>query len=785
MTTYNTGNPIGSTDPRDLYDNAENFDTAINSQTSTYVDRKGVTRKTLWKAVSDIQVGAPMYADTTAGLAATTNGQYFSTPSALSTEFMVLYKNNAGVALEVKTFPSGEVVEDIYYRTIEVNQQSGTDRVWGIVDEGGNAAMSVRESGETEIQDLKSNLIYQQSAVGFDFAISDDDGNVAFGIKEGTGEYYPPFAIDATSLWNTLDIGSDDTIVHIGDSYTAAHYVLKDKAYISQLSQLSPYRHINFGVSGNDALDMQYRIVNDSAYDGITFDNMNAKYAFITTLTNDGQFRSADLSYYKENVKRLVETVRATGTEPVITTEFPATALEHALLRNIADEYGCSFIDCTTYNTEVGGLQLGPFHQGHPGTRTGGVFWLPMLDFIDKMPAPERAIKIYRKRSTFTPSSIADLLFTDRIEKAKRWKELTVAHYSLNPANKFEELSQLGTFTYDWQSDEYSKLRSGQAISLPDYALIELTLPGTAVTLDAVKLELGVSGDVEVFVRNYLDVPASMPGRAQGMTPTNSTYLSKWNKPRGAWKSLGHSTSEIIIHKADLKTSMQGSTLQFMLVGNVTINSFSASYQGRLGAPKLKPVKENSIIGSELVQQPLCGTSGQLSSWNVVGSPTIVVPIDVYNAPTKPGTSSRVDGVCTITSSNHIGQTVTLPAHEGRVRKYMLTVWARYFPKAFLDPSLYPSLDTSQIINRITYPNDATITTNTDDLRTLRLEIWGGTSYPDAGGAEFIDFATLQWRPINFVFEAAPYIIPNQLSFGISCTDGEIQIAKVSFREVM
>lgn len=47
MTTYNTGNPLGSADPRDLFDNAENLDGAVNSTTSdTWVDRLGVTRKT-------------------------------------------------------------------------------------------------------------------------------------------------------------------------------------------------------------------------------------------------------------------------------------------------------------------------------------------------------------------------------------------------------------------------------------------------------------------------------------------------------------------------------------------------------------------------------------------------------------------------------------------------------------------------------------------------------------------------------------------------------------------
>jgi len=48
MTTYNTGNPIGSTDPRDLSDNSENFDRAVNNiATATWVDRFGVSRVSL------------------------------------------------------------------------------------------------------------------------------------------------------------------------------------------------------------------------------------------------------------------------------------------------------------------------------------------------------------------------------------------------------------------------------------------------------------------------------------------------------------------------------------------------------------------------------------------------------------------------------------------------------------------------------------------------------------------------------------------------------------------
>lgn len=53
MTTYNTGNPVGSATVKDLYDNAENLDVAINSQTAgEWTDRLGNARQT-WKGIED------------------------------------------------------------------------------------------------------------------------------------------------------------------------------------------------------------------------------------------------------------------------------------------------------------------------------------------------------------------------------------------------------------------------------------------------------------------------------------------------------------------------------------------------------------------------------------------------------------------------------------------------------------------------------------------------------------------------------------------------------------
>ncbi|MEN4938758.1 hypothetical protein [Stenotrophomonas sp. TWI1151] len=55
MTKYNTGNPVGSSSPLDLYDNAENLDAGINGPATTWLDRRGQTRKSWTGVEADFQ----------------------------------------------------------------------------------------------------------------------------------------------------------------------------------------------------------------------------------------------------------------------------------------------------------------------------------------------------------------------------------------------------------------------------------------------------------------------------------------------------------------------------------------------------------------------------------------------------------------------------------------------------------------------------------------------------------------------------------------------------------
>lgn len=69
MSDYNTGNPVPSTDPRDLDDNATVFDLLLNGPAASYPDRTGINRKS-WAQMEDD--AAALVSPNVAALAAVT-----------------------------------------------------------------------------------------------------------------------------------------------------------------------------------------------------------------------------------------------------------------------------------------------------------------------------------------------------------------------------------------------------------------------------------------------------------------------------------------------------------------------------------------------------------------------------------------------------------------------------------------------------------------------------------------------------------------------------------------
>ncbi|MFJ4117007.1 hypothetical protein ACIPV9_11415 [Pseudomonas psychrophila] len=218
----NTGNPVGSTAAKDLSDNAENLDKFANGEDYEYDDRLGRSRKSLkWiedaalaipaidaalrseqqaersEAEADrartaqseaetardaAQLSAGVYVDTVAGLANTASGSYFSVPSPEASEFLILYKNVAGMAQEIDRYPNTEKVA----RLSSMLGQSEEVSIFSVVDPEGFAGFDVSpdriqtKNTSLSINGVRFGAQSMAQTSDYAFALVDELGYVGF-----------------------------------------------------------------------------------------------------------------------------------------------------------------------------------------------------------------------------------------------------------------------------------------------------------------------------------------------------------------------------------------------------------------------------------------------------------------------------------------------------------------------------------------------------------------------------------------------------------------------------
>lgn len=622
----------------------------------------------------------------------------------------------------------------------------------------------------------------EQNNSQFIGGFSDNSGNVALGVKPDGSVSIPKLELsaDAKKVYRTLSIGNDDSIMHFGDSLSVGTYNLQHKAYICQLSQVSPFRHVNYSDSGKMLINFHNFLLSDTQLFNATVKQHNPRYAIIATLVNDYVYSNPDIKYTQENLRRLVDNLLGLGVTPVIFVEFVATNEQHQAYKAVADEYKIPFISAMELNKKIGGYAWTAemFLQPHVGMRTSGLFSLPMLDWIEQQ-LPMRTIKIFKKRSTFTLSTDADLLYKDVIDKSKKWQEIGIAHTYLRNPQYYDEIGETaGANLLSYTSfDDYVKIQNGQSVAFTDYALIEIGLDAFARDVEEIKINLGLSATPLAYVRNNLDATVALAAGAWNSTD----YQTKYALPRGAWKAVTITNGVITINKADAIYSMVGNKVQLMLKGAFNLSSLRVDYiasKYQNSQPVIAPIKRQ--LGSELLTQTLTDATS-LAGWTKVGTVNALVPID---RKVLKSDGNAVTGACTLTSSNSIAQATTLTASNEQ-RTFKVTAIARYFPKAWVDTTLaaYSSLDVNQVLDRNSQP--APITTDTFDIAELRLETWTGASIPTGtgGAAKQIKPVFMLNKPIEFYVDVMPFT--TQFNIRLSAVSTDVQVSFVSVKEVL
>jgi hypothetical protein len=118
-----------------------------------------------------------IYANTTAGLAGTTNGQYFYVPSAAANESLILYLNNAGSAVDTKHYPSSAALSQFL-------SIAPSGYAWAIEDGDGLVAVGVKNDGTFAAQAITAGTVTANSVVPTNLLVGGTD-NVASNVPSG------------------------------------------------------------------------------------------------------------------------------------------------------------------------------------------------------------------------------------------------------------------------------------------------------------------------------------------------------------------------------------------------------------------------------------------------------------------------------------------------------------------------------------------------------------------------------------------------------------------------
>lgn len=138
-------------------------------------------RPTNAKVLADLSTqmsGALIYTTVALGLAGTVSGSYFSVLSSLTDEYIILYRNNAGVALEVKRYPSAELLASMK-SLIDYVQDSGLNAM-ELMDENRFMLAKFMSDGALEL----IGGILQSLGNGFELYGQDGFSSVRLGFDE-------------------------------------------------------------------------------------------------------------------------------------------------------------------------------------------------------------------------------------------------------------------------------------------------------------------------------------------------------------------------------------------------------------------------------------------------------------------------------------------------------------------------------------------------------------------------------------------------------------------------
>ena len=172
------------------------------------------------------QLSAGIKSDKDAGLLSTSSGEYFSVPSADASEFLILYRNNAGVAVEVDRYSNASAV---MAAAGNIRQDEQEQSILTVADEHGYTSLTFNTHGEYSSPSIQLK--------------KDQFSNDVFSIINN-----PKIALSVED-----EHGFASVYISAGDQLTGSERLERAIAELTGLVQKSGSVSPNYGINGVSA----------------------------------------------------------------------------------------------------------------------------------------------------------------------------------------------------------------------------------------------------------------------------------------------------------------------------------------------------------------------------------------------------------------------------------------------------------------------------------------------------------------------------------------------------
>lgn len=553
-----------------------------------------------------------------------------------------------------------------------------------------------------------------------------------------------------------------DRILLLGPSYGGGFYNPKGKNWLSKVSLFSDFNIENFSFSGEtiETLLDRVRSGSVSAYAAIPPSRMNLAYVLIMegwNSANSGSF-GVTLTEYQEKIRQMIETVKALGAIPILSSEWQPVydPSAHAVFKALAEETGAMYLDLIPHSLRLAqGTAYSDFWQGptnvrHFGVRTNHIVSDPVERYLKQLGRPANAVKLFRKRDSVTVSDInEDLMFRDAYERGERWREIYTNQVSLTVAteNYYDSLTTgAGSYAVDLVTkSEYLALQNGESVAFGDYALMDMVLDAVPKNIERFQLTLSDPA-VEVYVKDALVSPY----------PADGVSVCQWTQITGVG-------GVFTLLNAALPGKVHFDKLTFLLYksGGFSITEPVIEWWGDEGKPAYPiNVKQDRATGTELLAvTKFAAISGnKATGWDDEGGTITPSNVTTYQLPYDITHFVNVD------ATKKVVQTLTYAVDNFDDIEVEIRVTARYFPAVFASGG--------------TYPSGAPVNQDTFDWRKVVVDLIDPT-----GTFVFTQTGKVGMWWDEVVFRAILPMRVNPLDIRVSGS-AEIQLAQVSVKRL-